>query len=115
MEERVQKILSEWGIASRRRAEAMILAGRVQCNGTVVKLGQKADPGNDTIKVDGKSIQPAKRPKLVYILLHKPAGVVSNCNEHQWRTTVIDLLTPEIQIDQLIHPVVRLDVDTTRA
>lgn len=114
MEDRVQKILSEWGIASRRRAEAMISAGRVQCNGTVVKLGQKADPQNDAIAVDGKLIQPAKRPKLVYILLHKPAGVVSTCNDPQGRTTVMDLL-PALYKGQGIHPVGRLDVGSTGA
>lgn len=114
MQERVQKILSEWGIASRRGAEAMISAGRVQCNGTVVKLGQKADPQNDAIAVDGKLIQPANRPKLVYILLYKPAGVVSTCNDPQGRTTVMDLLPP-LHKGQGIHPVGRLDVDSTGA
>jgi len=115
MEERLQKILSEWGIASRRGAEAMILAGRVQCNGTVVQLGQKADPEKDSIEVDGKLIQPSNRPKLVYLLLHKPAGVVSTCHDPQRRTTVIDLLSPELRNGQGIHPVGRLDVDSTGA
>ena len=62
MEERLQKILSQWGIASRREAEQMILAGRVRCNGTVAGLGQKADPIRDAIEVDGKLVQPTHRP-----------------------------------------------------
>jgi 23S rRNA pseudouridine2605 synthase len=115
MEERVQKILSDWGIASRRGAEAMILAGRVRCNGTVVQLGQKADPETDAIEVDRKLIQPSNRPKLVYLLLHKPAGVVSTCHDPQGRTTVMDLLSSDLQNGQGIHPVGRLDVDSTGA
>lgn len=115
MEERIQKILSEWGIASRRGAEAMILAGRVYCNGTVVQLGQKADPETDAIEVDGKLIQPSDRPKLVYLLLHKPAGVVSTCYDPQGRITAMDLLSSELQNGQGIHPVGRLDVDSTGA
>lgn len=115
MEERLQKILSEWGIASRRGAEAMISAGRVRCNGAVAQLGQKADPQIDTITVDGKVIQQRDRPKLVYLLLNKPAGVVSTCHDPQGRTTVIDLLPPELRTGQGIHPVGRLDVDSTGA
>lgn len=115
MEERLQKILSQWGVASRREAEAMILAGRVRRNGAVVGLGEKADPESDTITVDGKLIQPMHRPNLVYLLLHKPAGVVSTCNDPQGRPTVMDLLPPELREGQGIHPVGRLDVDSTGA
>jgi 23S rRNA pseudouridine2605 synthase len=64
MGERVQKILSQWGIASRRQAEKMILAGRVRLNGSVVHLGQKANPETDLIEVDGKPIEPSNRPNL---------------------------------------------------
>lgn len=115
MEERLQKILSQWGIASRRQAEAMILAGRVRCNGVVVELGQKADPALDAIEVDGRLIQPKQRPSLVYLLLHKPAGIVSTCEDPQGRPTVMDLLPPELKTGQGIHPVGRLDVDSTGA
>jgi len=114
MEERIQKILSQWGVASRRGAEAMILAGRVRRNGVVVGLGEKADPG-DAIEVDGKLIQPAHRPTLVYLLLHKPAEVVSTCDDPQGRPTVMNLLPPELRKSQGIHPVGRLDVDSTGA
>jgi len=115
MEQRLQKILAQWGIASRREAEAMILAGRVRCNGTVVELGQKADPDRDAIEVDGKLIQPAHRPTLVYLLLHKPAGVVSTCDDPQGRPTVMHLLPKELREGQGIHPVGRLDADSTGA
>lgn len=115
MEERLQKILSQWGIASRRGAEAMILAGRVRRNGAVVGLGEKADPACDVIEVDGKLIQPAHRPTLVYLLLHKPVGVVSTCNDPQGRPTVMDLLPPQLRESQGIHPVGRLDFDSSGA
>ena len=115
MEERIQKILSQWGIASRREAEQMILAGRVRCNGTVAGLGQKADPIGDAIEVDGKLIQPTARPTLVYLLLNKPTGVVSTCDDPQGRSTVLNLLSPELRDNQGIHPVGRLDVNSTGA
>ena len=115
MEERLQKILSQWGIASRREAEAMIVAGRVRSNGTVVELGQKANPESDVIEVDGKLIQPMHRPALVHLLLHKPAGVVSTCHDPQGRPTVMHLLPPELRGSQGIHPVGRLDSDSTGA
>ena len=115
MEERLQKILSQWGIASRRQAEALIVAGRVQCNGVVVSLGAKADLEIDKISVDGKLLQPQFRPKLIYLLLNKPKGVVSTCDDPQGRKTVIDLLPKNLQIGMGIHPVGRLDVDSTGA
>ena len=77
MEERVQKILSQWGIASRRQAEKMILAGQVRLNGSVVDLGQKANPDTDLIEVNGKLLQSRNRPHLIYLLLNKPRGVIS--------------------------------------
>ena len=114
MEERLQKILSQWGIASRRQAEAMVLAGRVRCNGTVAELGQKADPLRDRIEIDG-IVQSAHRPNLVYLLLHKPVGVVSTCHDPEGRPTVLDLLSSELRVEQGIHPVGRLDFDSTGA
>ena len=115
MEERLQKILSQWGIASRRQAEALIVAGRVQCNGVVASLGAKADLEIDKISVDGKLLQSQFRPKLIYLLLNKPKGVVSTCDDPQGRKTVIDLLPKNLQIGMGIHPVGRLDVDSTGA
>lgn len=115
MEERLQKILAQWGIASRREAEALIRLGRVRCNGVVAHLGQKADPQQDTIEVDGQLIQPAHRPNLIYLLLNKPKGVVSTCEDPHLRPTVIHLLAPDLRTGQGIHPVGRLDVDSTGA
>lgn len=115
MTERLQKILSQWGIASRRQAEQMILDGRVQLNGDIAHLGQKADPIVDRIQVDGQLVQPETRPNLLYFLLHKPAGVVST-NDDPWnRRTVLDLLPAELRYNQGIHSVGRLDADSTGA
>jgi 23S rRNA pseudouridine2605 synthase len=115
MEERVQKILSQWGIASRRQAEQIILAGRVRLNGEIVSLGTKADPNLDRLEVDGQLIQNANRPEFIYLLLNKPVGVVSTCHDPQGRTTVLDLLPETLRQGQGIHPVGRLDIDSTGA
>jgi 23S rRNA pseudouridine2605 synthase len=115
MTERLQKILSQWGVASRRQAEQMILDGRVCLNGEVVQIGQKANPQQDWIEVDGTRIHPSNRPPLIYLLLHKPAGVVSTCHDPEGRSTVIDLITPSIGFDSGVHPVGRLDTASTGA
>jgi 23S rRNA pseudouridine2605 synthase len=115
MAERLQKILSQWGVASRRQAEQLILEGRVRLNGSVVQLGQKANPEQDWIEVDGKPIQLNDRPKLFYLLLNKPVGVVSTCSDPQRRQTVIDLLPPDLRHRSGIHPVGRLDAASTGA
>lgn len=115
MRERVQKILAQWGVASRRQAEQMIRAGRIRLNGEVVHLGQSADPERDQLEVDGKRIRPAHRPNPSYLLLNKPIGVVSTCHDPQHRRTVLDLLPASLQQGQGIHPVGRLDVDSTGA
>lgn len=115
MAERLQKILSQWGIASRRKAEVMIRAGRVQVNGELATLGQQADPEQDEIAVDGIPISNEQRPQKLYILLHKPRGVVSTCDDPEGRPTVLSLLPPELRQQQGIHPVGRLDTYSTGA
>jgi pseudouridine synthase len=115
MSQRVQKILAQWGIASRREAERLILAERVKVNGKVVKLGDKADPNQDDLTVDGHSIHNKTRPELIYLLLNKPLGVISTCADPQGRTTVLDLLSPLLRSQQGIHPVGRLDANSTGA
>jgi 23S rRNA pseudouridine2605 synthase len=108
-EERLQKILATAGIASRRKAEQIILEGRVVVNGKVVtELGSKADAEQDHIKVDGKLIH---RPEqFVYIALNKPKGVVSTASDPQGRQTVIDLLGgAKGRIKARVYPVGRLD------
>ncbi len=115
MEVRLQKIISQWGIASRRQAEEMIKLKRVRVNGLLAHLGQKVDPKKDTITVDGKTVSGKERPVLIYLLINKPPGVVSTCYDPQGRPTVLDLLPKELQSSQGIHPVGRLDADSTGA
>jgi 23S rRNA pseudouridine2605 synthase len=115
MAERVQKILSQWGIASRRKAEKMIVAGRVSINGQIAKLGDRVDLTQDILQVDGKAVQPNQRPQLIYLLLHKPVGVVSTCDDPQKRPTVLDLLPQDLSQGRGIHPVGRLDFASSGA
>lgn len=108
MLERLQKIISAAGIASRRAAEQLILQGRVRVNGKVVaELGTKADPEKDHIKVDGKLINP-RQPKT-YIMLNKPAGYVTTLSDPEGRPTVQALLRG---VKTRVYPVGRLDFHT---
>ncbi|MGA9380901.1 MAG: pseudouridine synthase [Phormidium sp.] len=113
--DRLQKLLSQWGIASRRHAEEMIQTGRVRVNGEIAHLGQKADPVSDRITVDNKLIKSTNRPEQIYLLLNKPAGTVSTCSDPQGRPTVLHLLPASLQRGQGIYPVGRLDADSTGA
>jgi 23S rRNA pseudouridine2605 synthase len=107
MEKRLQKILSEMGIASRRKAEDFVLEGRVTVNGKIATLGMKADPSKDHIKVDGKLIiRPG--PK-VYLILNKPRNVVTSLHDPEGRPTVKDFLKG---IKYRVFPVGRLDYDS---
>jgi pseudouridine synthase len=104
---RLQKILSQAGVTSRRAAETLIAEGRVSVNGRVVReMGTKADPADD-IRVDGRRIKTAVRPR--YILLYKPAGYVTTRSDPQRRRTVMDLLGG---VREYVYPVGRLDYDT---
>jgi 23S rRNA pseudouridine2605 synthase len=103
--ERLQKILSRAGVASRRKAEEMILQGLVTVNGAVVQqLGAKADLETDHIKVAGKRIQAPKR--LVYLMMNKPKGYVTTVSDPESRKTVMDLLRG---VKGRVYPVGRLD------
>ncbi len=115
MAERVQKILAHWGIASRRSAEKMITAGRITLNGETVQLGDRADPDVDDLCVDGKKIRPQHRPRHHYYLIHKPKGVVSTCRDPRDRQTVLTLLPKDLQQGQGMHPIGRLDAQSTGA
>jgi 23S rRNA pseudouridine2605 synthase len=115
MEERLQKILSQWGVASRRQAEQLILSGRVTLNGATATLGQKADPATDRIEVDGVQIGEDNRPDALYFLLNKPLGVVSTCHDPEGRSTVLDYVPASVRHDSGLHPVGRLDTDSTGA
>lgn len=108
MEERLQKILSRAGIASRRGSEEIITAGRVAVNGIVVdELGAKADPDKDSITVDGREV--GLDGDRVYIVLYKPAGYMTTLKDPQGRPLVTDLLKG---IRERVYPVGRLDYNT---
>jgi len=106
--QRLQKVLSQAGVASRRLAEELIVQGRVQVNGrTVTELGTKADPDSDEIRVDGRRIHTQKRKR--YILLNKPRGYITSRNDPEQRPTVMDLIRG---VNEYIYPVGRLDYDS---
>ena len=110
MQERLQKLIAQAGIASRRAAEEMIKAGDVSVNGEIItELGTKADPAKDHIKVRGKLINlKLENQQHVYILLNKPKGVLSSAADPEGRTLVTDL----VKASGRLHPVGRLDYNT---
>ena len=109
--ERLQKILSRAGLASRREAEQWILEGRVSVNGAVIaKLGSQADPAKDSIKVDGKRIKPPAAP--LYFAFHKPAGVITTLNDPQKRPDLTQFIE-KLGNRQRVFPVGRLDYNST--
>lgn len=112
MQERVQKFLSEQGIASRRKAEEFIKSGQVSINGRRAKLGDKVDPDKDEVKVYGKLVKAAgtARATKIYIALNKPKGVVVSKSDPNGRKTVFSLLPEDIRTK--VHNVGRLDYDT---
>ena len=107
MKERIQKILSQRGVASRRQAEQMILDGRISCNGAVCALGDVADADTDTLLLDGKPL-PSKG-KSVYIMLNKPKGYVTTLSDEKNRKNVAQLVA---QCGVRVYPVGRLDMDS---
>ena len=107
MKERIQKILSARGVASRRAAEEMIKAGRVTCNGDVCSLGQSADPETDCILLDGKPL-PAQG-EYVYIMLNKPRGYVTTLSDEKGRKNAAQLVE---DCGVRVYPVGRLDMDS---
>ena len=107
MTERLQKILSARGVASRRAAEQMILDGRVAVNGKIAVLGQNADPDTDDIYVDGKPLPTGQQP--VYIMLHKPRGFVTTLSDEQGRRTAAQLVA---DCGIRVYPVGRLDLSS---
>jgi 23S rRNA pseudouridine2605 synthase len=104
-EERLQKILSQAGVASRRQSEKIIVEGRVTVNGaTITELGSKADLDHDHIKVDGKLLRPPKHQ--IYLAMYKPNNTVTTVSDPEGRTTVMDLLRG---VKERVYPVGRLD------
>ena len=105
MQERLQKIISGAGLASRRAAETMIAEGRVSVNGEVAQIGQTADPEKDIITIDGKRIP--RKPPCTYVMLNKPKGRVTTMKDESDRPTVAEL----VQIPgKRLYPVGRLDM-----
>lgn len=106
MEERVQKIMAQAGIGSRRSCEKLIKAGRVRVNGKVISLGDKADPKRDTIELDSRKIE--IQNKFEYFALYKPRGILSSAKDEHGRKTVLDLVPATTRI----FPVGRLDLES---
>jgi 23S rRNA pseudouridine2605 synthase len=106
--ERLQKIISQAGVASRRASEQLMREGRVTVNGeTIRELGTKADPSTDDIRVDGRRIKIPERHR--YVLLNKPRGYVTTRSDPEKRPTVLDLLRG---VREYVYPVGRLDFDS---
>lgn len=110
MEERIQKLMAQAGLGSRRECEKLIADGRVTVNGRRATLGAKANPATDTIVVNGRTIKPLQT-ESVYIALHKPKGVISSLDDEleEGRTTVRDL----VPLPGHLYPVGRLDKQST--
>lgn len=108
MEERLQKVMARYGVASRRTCEKMILDGRVAVNRQIVReLGRRVDPLVDQIEVDGKPL--IKKDERVYLMLNKPHGYVTTVSDEQGRPTVVDLVK---DIGVRLYPVGRLDKES---
>lgn len=108
MEERLQKFMASCGVASRRKCEEIILAGRVKVNGKVVsELGVKVDPSKDKVEYEGKVIN--KEENKVYIMLNKPEGYITSVKDEKGRKTILDI----VKVKERIYPVGRLDYDSS--
>lgn len=108
MEIRIQKFLSESGIASRRKAEEFIISKQVQINGKLAKLGDKINPKTDTVKVYGKVIQ--FNPNKIYLAMNKPKNYVVSKKDPRHRKTVFDLLPKDLRSQ--VWNIGRLDYET---
>ncbi len=110
--ERLARFLAHAGVASRRHAEELIAAGRVQVNGVIIRTqGSRVDPTTDRIEVDGRLIS-TEPQRQVYIVLHKPVDYLCTVSDPQGRPTILDLI-PEDLRDLRVYPVGRLDNDTS--
>lgn len=111
-EERLQKVLAEAGVASRRASEALIVAGRVTVDGRPAVLGERVDPDVATILFDGRPVVRGTAPR-VYVALNKPVGVISTTRDRHADRTVLDLVPPDVRRRAgRLYPVGRLDRDS---
>ena len=108
-EQRIQKVLSDQGVCSRRAAEKLIDEGRVKVNGYPVTLGDKMDPDFDKVSIDGKSVRIVRKRQYTYLMLNKPRGYITTASDERGRKTVMDLLTG---VDRRVYPIGRLDKDS---
>lgn len=108
-EVRLQKFMAEQGIASRRKSEDLIRAGKVKVNGHIAVIGQKINPKKDLVTVGKQKIVPPKTRNMIYIMLNKPRGYVTTVSDEYDRKTVMDLIS---DIKERIYPVGRLDKDS---
>src|SRR5919106_3220830 len=106
--ERLQKVLARGGVASRRAAEELIVAGRVSVNGRPAAIGDGADPLTDRIEVDGRTIE--GEPPRAYYAVHKPRGILSSAHDERGRRSVVSLLAGET--GARLWPAGRLDVES---
>ncbi|MCD7804000.1 MAG: rRNA pseudouridine synthase [Oscillospiraceae bacterium] len=109
MTERIQKIISDCGVTSRRKAEAMISEGRVKVNGRPCKLGDKADPRKDIISIDGINLPTDEKKNNIYIMLNKPRGYVTTMSDDRGRRCVTELLEG---VEERVYPIGRLDMNS---
>ena len=108
-EQRVQKVLADQGICSRREAERLIAAGKVKVNGHPVTLGDKMDPDYDKVMIDGQTQRIVRKRQYTYIMLHKPRGYLTTRSDDRGRKTVMDLVS---DVPAMLRPVGRLDKDS---
>lgn len=108
-EERIQKVMADQGLCSRRAAEQVIREGRVKLNGHPVKVGDKMDPAKDILMVDNERVHIAKKQEKYYIMLHKPRGYITTVSDELGRKTVMELVK---DVPARIFPIGRLDKDS---
>ena len=108
-EQRIQKVLADQGICSRREAERLIAAGKVKVNGHPVGVGDKMDPDYDKVSIDGKNVRIVRKRQYTYIMLHKPRGYLTTRSDDRGRKTVMDLVA---DVPAMLRPVGRLDKDS---
>ena len=106
---RLQKMLADCGVASRRKSEELINSGSVKVNGKIAQIGDKVDPYKDKVFVNGKRVTAAAKPKHRYIMLHKPRGFITTMNDERGRRCVAELIK---DIPERVYPVGRLDKDS---